>query len=126
MFDPHEHARLNGITVDYVHALPDLGRLYVDEQAIVLRHGLDTITERCVLTHELGHHHYQHRCSTPRAEYQADRWAAAKLINPNDVVECGRVWPTNPEKWCWELGVTERILRAWLRDHQHQLLLQAA
>lgn len=125
MFDPHEHANLNHVTVDYYYGLPNLGEYYPNQRAILLQTGLDTITERCVLTHELGHHHYQHRESTPRAEHQADRWAATKLINPTNVVECGRVWPDNPEQWCRELGVTERILRAWLRDHNNQQLLAA-
>ena len=114
MFDPHEHANLHHITVDYYFGLPNLGEYYPNQRAILLQTGLDTITERCVLAHELGHHRYGHHQSTPRTEREADQWAANQLITIDAIVECARIWPHNPEKWCHHLAVTPAILRAWL------------
>lgn len=114
MFDPHAFAADHGVTVQHVPDLPDLGRYYPGKHLVVLRSGLDTITERCTLTHELGHHHYGHYCSSPRAEALADRWASNRLITTPAIVECAMIWPDNPEKWCHHLEVTPTILRAWL------------
>lgn len=126
MFDPYEHAHTHGLRVHYTDGLPELGRYYANLQTVVLRAGLDTITERCTLTHELGHHHYRHRAATPRTELQADRWAAARLLTKHQVLEIASAYPNNPELWCAELEVTPAILRAWLARPTNQYFLAAA
>ncbi|WP_201521682.1 ImmA/IrrE family metallo-endopeptidase [Gulosibacter hominis] len=125
MFDPHEHAHETGVTVDHIPGLPDLGRYYPHHRHIQLRADLTWIEERCVLTHELGHHRYGHHQSTPRTEREADQWAANRLITIDAIVECARIWPHNPEKWCHHLAVTPAILRAWLsQPHNYQAASQ--
>lgn len=114
MFDPHAFVAAHGLRVEYVDGLADDGRYYPATGRIQLRAGLTPIEERCVLAHELGHHHYGHYCSSPRAELLADRWAAARLVDPTELERIARLHPDNPGAWCLHLGVTPRILETHL------------
>lgn len=115
MWDPYDHAAREGIRVVY-RAQPDRGRWYPRPRIITLDFGLTTITERCVLAHELGHAHYGHDCTTDIGETQANRWAAQRLITVDQIVECALAYPDHPGKWCVDLQTTPTMLAAWLSD----------
>lgn len=51
-----------------------------DRRLITLRPGLSPVQKTCTLMHELGHAHYGHRGVTPKQELLANRWAAYRLI----------------------------------------------
>ncbi|RRJ85947.1 hypothetical protein EG850_11210 [Gulosibacter macacae] len=118
MFDPHAYVALNDIDVEYRHDLPDDGRYYPGSDRILIRTGLTPIEERSVLTHELGHRHYGHYCSSPRAELLADRWAARRLIDPAELERVARLYPDNPGAWCLHLQVSPRLLEVHLAQQQ--------
>lgn len=84
-------------------------------QTIFIKMGLDPVTRRCAIAHELGHVHYGHECSTPGAERQADEWAAQQLLNLNDVETVGWDCDGSPSAMAAELGVTPHLLKVWMK-----------
>lgn len=54
---------------------PDLHRIYFDL-------ALTYAERRTVIAHEIGHAYYGHTCDSGRNERQADKYAAALLVNP--------------------------------------------
>lgn len=54
---------------------------------ITLLKGLGPIQYKSTLCHELGHAHYRHRNSTTNNEWQANVWAARKLIDHEQFME---------------------------------------
>lgn len=130
MWSPDEHARAAGILV-LEAVIPESGRAYPRRRLVVLRAGLDTITRRCVLAHELAHIFAGDDCSTPRAERRAWRWAAQRLVTLDDLVTCALEHPEHPEIWCDTLRVTPHVLRTWLSNpsnysHAERLIAAAA
>lgn len=81
---------------------------------ILVRQGLDPVTRRCALAHELGHAHYEDDCSTPQAELRADRWAASALITPSDLNQLIPQEAVELSRLSAELGVTPHLLRVHL------------
>lgn len=84
-------------------------------QTIFIKIGLDPVTRRCAIAHELGHAHYGHICSSPGAERQADEWAAQQLLDANDVAAVGLECEGSPAAMAAELGVTPHLLALWMR-----------
>jgi predicted Zn-dependent protease len=58
---------------------------------ITLRPGLGPIQLKCTLMHELGHAHYGHVGVTGKQEALANRWAAYRLIDFDDVLALASV-----------------------------------
>lgn len=83
-------------------------------QTIFIKIGLDPVTRRCAIAHELGHAHYGHACSTPGAERQADEWAAQQLLNVGDVEAVGLECEGSAAAMAAELGVTPHLLVLWM------------
>jgi len=54
---------------------------YRPGRTLYVQAGLDPVTRTCAITHELGHTHYAHDCSTQQAEHKADKWAADHLLH---------------------------------------------
>jgi Zn-dependent peptidase ImmA (M78 family) len=116
MRDLLRYAADQGLTVHACHLPagmlgcyePDASRIWFD-----LR--LTPAERRSVIAHELGHHHHRHTESTPRSERDADRFAAAILIDP---AEYARLEPTYPDAHTLadELGVTVKIIEAYRRQ----------
>lgn len=112
-------ARASGYGVS-VHfwALPDsLRGLYDHEdRRIYLNLALTPFERRSTLAHELGHAHYGHNCSTPRAEAQARAFAAQLLIDPEAYACLERI---NPDQhWLAdEFSVTAQIIFDY--EHYH-------
>lgn len=84
---------------------PDSARIWFD-----LR--LTPAERRSVIAHELGHHHYGDRASTPAAERRADRFAASLLIDPAEYARIERIHP-DVATIADELQVTAKIVEAF-------------
>ncbi len=60
-----------------------LGFYEPTEARVYFTFGLTLAEQRSVIAHELAHVHFGHGCSSPRAEREADTWAAQLLITPH-------------------------------------------
>lgn len=111
-WDPYLQARRLKIEVEHVDddLDGDLGRWYPHEHKIELTNGLKQRVERSVLAHELAHAILGHPAGDdPKRERQADRWAALRLIDHDDLLRAAAVSP-DPAQWCVDLQVTPRLL----------------
>lgn len=68
---------------------------------------------RVALAHEIGHADLGHEDDRPKHEFQADRYAALRLIEP-DRLRAVAEWTSDPFRLACELGVTQRILHAYI------------
>lgn len=87
-------------------------------EVILMRPGLLQVERRCSLAHELGHRALGHtgQCAYPdsrrqarRAEHHADRWAARKLIEVEDLARVSQ-WANGRAEAADELWVTPHML----------------
>lgn len=111
-YNPHQHAARLGIQVEYVPALPWRGRWLPDKGIIELRQGMRWHDERSTLTHELAHAILGHIETTPKNERAADRWAAHKLIDPDELRRVTAL-SDDPAQWCLDLETAPRHLRIY-------------
>ncbi|APE12361.1 hypothetical protein BO226_17665 [Rhodococcus sp. 2G] len=93
-------------------------RYYPSHRCIVLRAGMRRDETVSVLAHELGHHHYGHRCapddlSQVRQERQADEYAAELLISAAEYKAAESLYGPHDGAIAHHLGVTTRIVQAW-------------
>lgn len=112
-YDPYLHAESLGIDVIERPIRTANGLWIPDHNLIVLKSGMRAIHKRTTLTHELGHACLGHRDDRPKHEVLADRFAAARLIDHDHLLELGG-WIEHPARLAEELGVTNRILRVYL------------
>lgn len=112
-YDPFEHAEALGITVLYRPLRASNGLWIPDFSTVLLQPRMKVVQERCVLAHELGHAVLGHRDDRPKHEVLADRWASRQLIEPTRLVEV-MGWTSDEMRWAMELGVSPKLLRAWL------------
>ena len=67
-----------------------------------------------VLAHELGHYSLGHTCAQSRkGEALADEWAARLLIHPDEYQCVESLYGTNLYWLSFELGVSQRIVKAF-------------
>ncbi|MDU0478353.1 ImmA/IrrE family metallo-endopeptidase [Staphylococcus chromogenes] len=111
--------------VDSPRLHPDLNAIYLHPRRMILiRPGLDPITYRCALAHELGHAFYQDEDhGNPRLEKRADLWAARLLISPVDYMLAERLHDGHIGAIAHELGVTPHLATTW---RNHHLILKEA
>ncbi len=94
----------------------DLNACYHAASGIILvRWGLDPVTRRCAIAHELGHAWAGDTCSNPRAERAADEWAALHLLDLDDVERVALDTDHAPAAMAAELGVTLSLLEIWMQ-----------
>ena len=112
-YDPFEHAEAIGLQVIHrpirtAHELwlPDL-------YTIVLKKGLRSVHQRNALAHGIGHAALGHVDDRPKHEHQADQYASLYLIDPAEFAAVTR-WTNDPATIALELGVTQRLLEAYL------------
>ncbi|WBT08817.1 ImmA/IrrE family metallo-endopeptidase [Corynebacterium sp. SCR221107] len=91
---------------------------HADSRSIVVRWGLDPVTRRCAIAHELGHADAGHDCSSPRAEREADEFAAKLLIDYDEVERIAHESGWAPSEICAELGVTPDLFEVWSRLYE--------
>lgn len=123
-YDPERHAASLGIRI--VEAQPPAGTLALwDEQTrtILTAPGLLWRQRRCVIAHELAHaingdeHSPMDDVASTKRERRADAIAAGWLLQPHAVRTALAVAPDSLPAAAAELEVTERILSAWLWEH---------
>lgn len=112
-YDPYRHAEELGIEVVHRPIRAAQGYWYPDHKVIVIREGMRAVHDRTTLAHEIAHAVLGHRDDRPKHEVQADRLAAANLIDLDHCVEMMR-WATDTHKLALELGVTTRLVRVFL------------
>lgn len=116
-YDPWEHADLLGVDV-VVRPLRTSHGLWLPDYATVLVHSkLRPTHQRNVLAHELGHAAHAHPDDRPKHERQADKFAAFHLIDPHELADLSR-WCADEHRVVSELGVTLRLLRAFVAAEQ--------
>lgn len=111
------HAARLGVRVQYVDGLDRWGRYDHTTRTISIRTGLAPIQWRCVLAHELGHAHWGHDGSCPRAERQADEHAVILLVSPGEW-EAATVLHDSAEAVAHELGILPRLVEVACDVHQ--------
>lgn len=112
-YDPYEHAEELGIHVVHRPIRAAQGYWYPDHNTIVIREGMRAVHDRSTLAHELAHATLGHHDDRPKHEVQADRLAAANMIDLDNCVEVMR-WAPDAHKLALELGVTTRLMRVFL------------
>ena len=112
-YDPFAHAEQLGLTVIERPIRTANGLWIPDHNLIVLKSGMKARHRRSVLAHEIGHAELSHRDDRPKHEKQADRYAAERCINYDELIELGG-WLECPHQVAVELGVTHRLLRVYL------------
>jgi len=112
------HAAHLGVSVHVAH-LPEPYRGFYDHahRRIVYAFDLTPIERACVLAHELGHAFYGHRGrDDPAAEAAADAYAAALLVDAERYARLEAIG-LSPADIAEELGVTVKLLRAFVDNH---------
>lgn len=115
-YDPMVHAEDLGLPVIYRDDLPesDMVACYsAEHSAIFVRPNLRDAVERCAIAHEIVHHEHRDSGRVKRQEDRADRVAARRLVRPSDLEQLGAV-TDDIGRAALELGVTERIMRAYV------------
>lgn len=113
MYDPYQHAEELGLTILH-RPIRTAHELWLPEHnTVVLRSGLRVVHERSALAHGIAHALLAHVDDRPKHEIQADRLAAANLI---DLDECREVmkWAPDCHRLARELGVSTRLARVFL------------
>ncbi|WP_137771849.1 MULTISPECIES: ImmA/IrrE family metallo-endopeptidase [unclassified Microbacterium] len=102
-----------------VHAIEmpegDLGYYAHDERRIYFNLLCTPNERRCVIAHELGHHHFGHECEDdPASERQADTYAATLLIDPDRYAELEKT--SHHSEWIAdEMSVTSELIEDYRR-----------
>lgn len=111
------HAAHLGVTVHAAHLpAPYLGFYDHHEGRVVYDFRLAPIERECVLAHELGHAFHGHVGRDEGAEAEADAYAAALLVDPERYAQLEDLG-LGPDEIAEELGVTMKLLRAFLDTH---------
>ena len=113
-YDPHEHAARIGIDVVYGRLRTANGLWVPEHRTIILRPRMRALIERTVLAHEMGHVCLGHTDSCPRNEKMADRFAARKLIDADELRRASRYSP-DVDQWAIELQVTPHLIDTYMK-----------
>lgn len=128
MWDPWAAVDEEGVVVGFAD-LRIKGAYVPAIDVVVLRNDLGRIEERCTLAEELGHRTLGHRphpskAEVDRMEQRAARWAAARLVDLEDLAEALRT-SSNAFEVAEELGVDPELLEVrvrWLTDAEKQTI----
>lgn len=111
-----QHCADLGLTVEW----SDLGsyrrgqyRREGDEITLNLR--LTRAQATATLAHELGHHRFGDRCSTPSGERRAWEYGASMLISPGEYRRAESLVGHHISALALELEVTPKLIEAWRR-----------
>lgn len=81
---------------------------------ITLRPGMGPIQARCTLMHELGHAHYGHTGVSGKQELLANRWAAYRLVDFEQLLNVAPVEQSTPGIAA-ALNVLPSVLETYLK-----------
>lgn len=113
-WDPWRHLETSGLELMWAW-LPHVMAAYVPDHAlIILNPEAVSASQRSALAEELGHHELAHfptpdPTETARMELRARRWAAARLITTESLIEAAK-WTTNLSELADELEVDLDLL----------------
>lgn len=113
LYDPYEHAHALGLNVLLRPIRTDEYLMDRKYRTLVVCSDLRDTHRRTALAHGIGHWDLMHPDDRPKHEHQADRYASLYLIHPRELEEV-RGWTREPAKIASELGVTVRLLEAYL------------
>ena len=85
-----------------------------DHEAVFVRPNLHGVVERCAIAHEIVHFEHGDFGANDIQEERADRIAARRLLRPSRLDEFAGV-TEDPGVVALELGVTEKIMRTYMR-----------
>jgi hypothetical protein len=112
-YDPYAHADALGLQV-IVRPIRTANELWMPEFfTIVVRSGMRAVHQRNALAHGIGHADLGHVDDRPKFEHAADRYASLYLIDPAELADVA-AWSDDPGRVASELGVTRRLLDAYL------------
>lgn len=112
-YDPWDHADQIGLQV-IVRPIRTAMEMWLPEHnTIVIRSGLRAVHQRNALAHGVAHAELAHEDDRPKHEHQADRYASLYLIDPTEFADLRR-WSDDMGRIATELGVTHRLLDAYL------------
>lgn len=107
------HAASLGVSVHCAHIDGQRGYYDDEKKIIVYDIELTPVEKICVLAHELGHAYYGHKShGDPRAEEQADYYAACLLISPEAYAAAEAIDPSSGAI-ADEIGVELRLVRVY-------------
>lgn len=123
-YNPWDHAHRLDIPVLWGN--PGCGHLGLwTGSHIILDAEMRSREARCVLAHEIVHAEFEDHPTADhiwhaRREARCNRIAAARLINPNRLLELAAT-TEDMGIWALELGVTGWLLEAYLKANPHGL-----
>jgi Zn-dependent peptidase ImmA (M78 family) len=112
-YDPYMHAEELGIEVIHRPILKANGYWIPDHKLIVIRSGMSQVWDRSTVAHEVAHATLKHRDDRAPHEMMADMHAAENMICPTQFETVIQRSPDSVQL-AGELGVTGRLLRAYL------------
>jgi Zn-dependent peptidase ImmA (M78 family) len=112
-YDPFTHAEMLGISVRFGQLRTANGLWLPEHRSIIIKEGMRAVHTRVALTHEIGHADLGHEDDRPKHEKQADRYAASRLVDRVRFEEL-TAWTNDAFRIAHELGVTQRILTAYV------------
>lgn len=98
------------------------GQYHADQGLVVLNRRLARAQATATLAHELGHHMFGDRCSSPAVERRAWEYGASLVITADEYAEAEDLVGGHPGALATELGVTRRLILAWRRWHARQCM----
>lgn len=126
-----DFADMLGVTVEYARLKHRDGEYRDDLKRIRLREGMSARLQRSILAHELGHAAFGDVPSkfgpqNARQERRADEWAALRLINLDQYREAELIRDGHVASIAHDLGVIDRIVTAYQRVLERELVRLAA
>lgn len=126
LFDEAEKLDTRIFTADLGGNL--LGYYSHKSRLIIIQKSLPSYQFRSILAHEIGHAYFGHTDTSHRSEYQADFWAAKKLITLNDYVWAEQIYEGDSAKIAEDLSVTANLINIYkqILERQHNEYTNAA
>ena len=119
-YDPYQHAEELGVKVIHRRLTTGTGLWVPDLGVIFIQDGMRVIHDRSTLAHEIGHADLGHWNSRPKHEVMADRYAAERMVDPEQLADLMR-WSPDPSRWSLEMGVSTRLIRVYWNQHRREL-----
>jgi hypothetical protein len=113
-YDPYAHAAALEVQVLF-RPLTRANEFWLEKsRTIFLKSGMREDNCRVALAHGLAHMILGHPDDRPKFEQAADRYCSLHLIHPVELGAAISAFPDDEARVAAELGVTRRVLRAYL------------
>lgn len=126
-----DFAEMLGVRIEWAPLRHRDGEYRDDLKRIRIREGMSARRTRSILAHELGHAVFGdvpsiHGPLQARMERRADEWAALRLINLDAYRESEILRDGHVPSIAHDLGVIDRLVEAFQRVLERELMKQAA